>query len=61
MAMGQAFIPMVTLKNGLEMQRLALGLYNVPRDKVKELLESFLRSLLDWSLFLRDPNCLNAF
>ena len=31
----QALIPSVSLTNGVEMQRLALGLYNVPRDQVK--------------------------
>ena len=31
----QALIPTVTLANGAEMQKLALGLYNVPRDQVK--------------------------
>ena len=32
---GQVLIPTVSLANGAEMQRLALGLYNVPRDQVK--------------------------
>lgn len=32
---GKVLIPTVSLKNGLEMQRLALGLYNVPREQVK--------------------------
>eukprot|EP00434_Breviolum_minutum_P029715 symbB.v1.2.026270.t1/scaffold2600.1/size76924/1 len=36
----QGFIPTVTLKNSLEMQRLALGLYNVPRKQVQAVVDA---------------------
>ncbi|CAK9009374.1 unnamed protein product [Durusdinium trenchii] len=37
---GKVLVPTVPLKNGAEMQRLALGLYNVPRDQVKAVVDA---------------------
>jgi len=39
---GMASIPSITLPDGRNMQRLALGLYNVPRDKTAEVMKAAL-------------------
>ncbi|CAE7367250.1 unnamed protein product, partial [Symbiodinium pilosum] len=41
---GKVLIPTVSLANGAEMQRLALGLYNVPRDQVKAVIDAGLEA-----------------
>ncbi|CAE7753930.1 unnamed protein product [Symbiodinium sp. CCMP2592] len=40
----KALIPTVSLANGAAMQRLALGLYNVPRDQVKVVIDAGLKA-----------------
>jgi len=41
---GMASIPSITLLDGRNMQKLALGLYNVPREKVASVLEASLNA-----------------
>ncbi|CAJ1356979.1 unnamed protein product, partial [Effrenium voratum] len=40
LSMAKVFIPTARLENGSEMQKLSLGLYNVPRDQVKAVVDA---------------------
>eukprot|EP00971_Amphidinium_carterae_P296468 5889304-Amphidinium_carterae.1 len=49
---GMASIPSITLLDGRNMQKLALGLYNVPREKVHEIDISYSRGQKHYSSIL---------